>query len=486
MLKTLLLAVPPQAGLLEGFSSGIISLGSYISVVNTDTQVKFVDFSRTSLGRLSDQVCETLTDISGPVFVGITGTTASYQSMLQTAQAFKQHDSNVITILGGHHATPQDDVILRRHPYVDFIIRGEGEIGLSRLLHHPGDLTCVPNLSFRDGSTVIRTPDAPLLDQVDLDQIDSTVGIDQFHSPPGKFNRVTYVSARGCPLKCSFCAVRASTIRTKSIPAVIQDLRYLVLQQGHDRVAIEDNFFAHQRRRTLELCAAIERLQEEKRFTWDCQTRVESMRRPDVVTAMARANCDAAYLGVESLVGEHLLFLRKTSKPDAYLEMLETEVIPKMLTAGIDAYIMLQLGIPGEEERHRASTLKRLERLGRVASQYGRQIAIHPQLHVIYPGTPHFDMSVAAGTFGKIGYEIFEEFAPWEANHKPILKYLGKHFAHGVGGIPISILEADALRRGQFEIAGREIFVLSDHLTKMSEIPGITVFQYGDYLAMPG
>ena len=179
--------------------------------------------------------------------------------------------------------------------------------------------------------------------------------------------RVTYVSARGCPLKCSFCAVRASKIRAKSIPTVIEDLRYLVLQQGHHSIAIEDNFFAHQPRRTLELCAAIEQLQAEKPFVWDCQTRVESMCRADVVSAMAGANCDAVNLGVESLVPDHLTFLGKTLKPDKYLQLLEEQAVPLMLGAGMAVNINLQLGIPGEDESHRQLTLWRLKRLGRVA-----------------------------------------------------------------------------------------------------------------------
>jgi radical SAM superfamily enzyme YgiQ (UPF0313 family) len=484
MAKTLLLAVPPQAGLLEGFAAGVISLGNYVGLANPDTEVRFVDLTHIPPGQLSNAVAETLKDVTDPVFVGITGTTASYHSMLQTARAFKQHHPGIITIFGGHHATPQDDVILRRHDQeVDLIIRGEGEIALSYFLHHHDDLTAIPNLSFREGRTIVRNPDAPLLDQDHLDKLNSTLGIDKFRTPPGKFHRVTYVSARGCPLKCSFCAVRASKIRAKSIPTVIEDLRYLVLQQAHHSIAIEDNFFAHQPRRTLELCAAIEQLQAEKPFVWDCQTRVESMCRADVVTAMARANCDAVNLGVESLVPDHLTFLGKTLKPDKYLQLLEEQAVPLMLGAGMAVNINLQLGIPGEDESHRQLTLWRLKRLGRVALRLRGKIAVHPQLHVIYPGTPHFDESVERGNFGKLGREVFEEFAPWEASNQPILTYLGRHFAHGVGGIPMSILQNEALRSGRFEIAKEAIGVLTQHLTDMENIPGINVFHYGEYLA---
>src|ERR1700719_4488609 len=123
--KTLLLVVPPQAGLLEGFSSGIIALGNYIRLNNDDTRVIFVDLGNIQPSLIPEYVRKRLRGRSGLVFAGITGTTASYQNMLRTAKAFKDCNPKVVTIFGGHHATAQDDVILKRHSYVDFVIRGE-------------------------------------------------------------------------------------------------------------------------------------------------------------------------------------------------------------------------------------------------------------------------------------------------------------------------------------------------------------------------
>jgi radical SAM superfamily enzyme YgiQ (UPF0313 family) len=480
--KTLLLVVPPQAGLLEGFSAGIIALGSYIRHYNNDTEVIFVDLGSIPPSLISEYIQRTLTGRSGLIFVGITGTTASYQSMLRTAKAFKDCNREVITIFGGHHATAQDDVILERHTDVDFVIRGEGEVALSKLLKHHGEPNLVPNLTFRCGKNIRRTVDAPLLDQQILDKLDPMLDAGELLSPPGKFNRVTYVSARGCPLKCSFCAVRDSAIRAKSVPAVIKDLRRLVYEQGYERIAIEDNFFAHSKRRTLDLCTAIKDLQKEVSFSWDCQTRVESVRRSDIVGAMADANCDAIYLGVESLVAEHLQYLGKTLRPDDYLQSLLSDAIPNIVSAGIDANINLQLGIPAEEECHRDATLTQLKRLGEVGQKHKRDVIVNPQLHVIYPGTPHFDMFVAAGAFGRLGKYVFEEFAPWEEKEQPILNYFGEHFAHGVGGIPIGILDREALRNAEFKIEEGSISVFTRHLNNMEKIPGVAVFKYGKYL----
>ena len=74
----------------------------------------------------------------------------------------------------------------------------------------------------------------------ELDQIGPAFSDNSLRSAAGKFGHVTYVSARGCPLTCSFCVVRASPIRAKSIQTVVNDIRYLVADLGYRALAIEE------------------------------------------------------------------------------------------------------------------------------------------------------------------------------------------------------------------------------------------------------
>jgi anaerobic magnesium-protoporphyrin IX monomethyl ester cyclase len=481
--RTVLLVVPPQRGLLEGFSTGLIAIANYLRLHVPSCAVRLLDLTHEPFDALPDLISDALLAASGRVFVGITGTTASYQSMLRTAAVFKATQPSCVVVMGGHHATAQDELILRRHSdVVDFVVRGEGEVAMAALVTRYPDVEAVPNLSYVADGAIRRNLEAQLLGETELDSLGPGVAEGGVDSAAGKFDRITYVSARGCPLRCSFCVVRASTIRSKSIPAIIEDLRYLVGTLGFEDLAIEDNFFAHHPKRTLALCAAIEALRSELPFTWDCQTRVESMRRADIVEAMARAGCTAAYLGVESLVAKHLLYLGKTQRPERYLHALETEVVPNLLDAGLSPYLNLQLGLPGETHADRAATVAALARLGKLAEGRGAAITVFPQLAVIYPGTPHFEMAVAKGHFGKLGDEVFETFTAWEAKEEPILNYLGEHFAHGVGGIPIGILDGFRLLKGEFQISAAALLNVSTELRRLDRITGVRVFRYGQYL----
>jgi radical SAM superfamily enzyme YgiQ (UPF0313 family) len=482
---TLLLVVPPQRGLLEGFSTGLVAIANYIKRLAPSIQIRFVDLGLTEDYQLEAAVSEALSRAKGRVFVGITGTTASYQSMLKTAAIFKAMLPSALIVLGGHHVASQDAIVLRRHPEIDFVIRGEGEAALLALIRNDGQWCKVPNLTWRDGGTIVRNPEGPLLQEAELDLLRPTFEGGGLRSAAGKFDHVTYVSARGCPLKCAFCVVRASAIRAKSPASVVSDIRYLISKLGYRAFAIEDNFFAHQPKRTLALCAALRELRTELDFTWDCQTRVESMRRPDIAQAMAGAGCTAVYLGVEALVPKHLHYLGKTPRPDRYLEELELTVLPNMLRSGLDPYINLQLALPGEVPEDREITDNILRRLGSLAGQFERKVTVFPQLAVLYPGTPHFNDALQGGVFDSFGEEVFEDFTAWEAAEEPILSYLGEHFAHGVGGIPLGLLDRAALSAGRFAFSPQMISTVSTQLRKMEGLTGITVFRYGRYLAAP-
>ncbi len=489
-MNNLVLVHPPQQGLLEGFSSGLIALANYCSKRLANTSVRLLDLGHTGPGGIAAEVENAVLAYPGDLFVGITTTTASYQSALDVAKIFKRLHPKSIVILGGHHASAQERVILATHEFVDFVIRGEGEVALTRLVEKYPDVSDVPGLSYRQGLSIRSNKTAKelglLLHTTELDELAPAFNGWGLRSAPGKFDHVTYVSARGCPLRCAFCAVANDKIRAKSVEAVIRDLRYLVVEMGYTSVAIEDNFFAHAPKRTIELCAAIESLRRETSFAWDCQTRVESCLRIDVMEAMERAGCEAVYLGVEALDLEHLLYLRKTSSPALYIENLCQSVVPWLLNSRIDCYINLQLGIPGECAAHRQNTIRQLRRLGEMAAAHGRQITIFPQLHVVYPGTQHHFEALAEGRFGPIGESVFEEFTKWEARQQPVLCWLGEHFAHGTGGIPEGILQAEPLRKdSQFSVDARAVLEIVNYLEEIAKIPGLSIFSYARYLSRP-
>lgn len=213
----------------------------------------------------------------------------------------------------------------------------------------------------------------------------------------------------------------------------------------------------------MALCEAISVLQrkENLHFRWDCQTRVESLQRPEIIEAMAGANCEAVYLGVEALEMNALAYLKKTPHPQHYLDLLRDRVVPQLIESPISVYINIQLGLPIETQQIRDVTLSELEQLGKTAASRGKTITVFPQLHVVYPGTKHYISGIKEKRFPA---DVSETFTDWEHREMPVLKFLGHKFAHGTGGLCEGILVTEKLKSRRYEINNDAIPILSTYL----------------------
>jgi radical SAM superfamily enzyme YgiQ (UPF0313 family) len=472
--------MPPQQGLLAGFATGLLYLRRHLQIARPEQPVEIIDLSLVE----DDLIEDNLSGLSGAdaIVFGITTTTATYQAALKVAHKVKKlYGRRAVVLFGGHHASADAKVILDSHPgVVDFIIRGEGEIALQHFLDTWPNVEETPNLVHRNASGELRfVPEAPLLDGAALDKLtlDARWFIEQGH--PGKFDHFTYVSARGCPLKCKFCAVANQAIRGKSPDTIADEIRAIV-QQGFDRIAIEDNFFAHTSVRTRAVCSALKQLREDGvRFTWDCQTRVESAARVGTAELLAESGCEAVYLGVEALTPAALRFLGKTAAPDRYVETLCSTVVPNLLAAELGVYLNLQFGLPQDTNDFEGAA-PILRRIAAHALAHGAAVTIFPQLFVVYPGTAHFAELTASGILWPTAAE---DFTDWEQHESALTDWISRYFAHGVGGIPLGVLNMKELEKRRFELDTTRTLLVQSALAAVEAIPGLAVFKYTNYLA---
>ena len=97
-----------------------------------------------------------------PDVVGFTAMSFQYQAALSLIKATRSFNPRITTLLGGYHATADGESILTGddHPFIDFIIEGEGEVAFNALLKaistgsHREE---VPGILYRENGTVIRT-----------------------------------------------------------------------------------------------------------------------------------------------------------------------------------------------------------------------------------------------------------------------------------------------------------------------------------------
>lgn len=140
-------------------------------------------------------------------------------------------------VLGGPEVSFDAETLMIDHPYINHIVRGEGEATfrefLVSLLHLEQDADtksagwAIPGLTSRIKQQIISGPERPLI--ANLDEIPSPFlkGVDTGEDFANKL--VYYESSRGCPFNCQYCL--SSTfrgVRTFSMERIKEDLSRLI------------------------------------------------------------------------------------------------------------------------------------------------------------------------------------------------------------------------------------------------------------------
>ena len=181
-----------------------------------------------------------------PFLVGISSLFSAYTNeAVQSAQIVKVYHPNCKIVVGGHHATAMPEQVMESSA-VDFVLRGEGEISMARFAKAlrnetgydeiPGLVYRKPDGSLHVGETVsVRNPD-------DL-PLPATQLIDQRYYSRNKKAGTVVVASRGCPLKCTYCSIGASSpfsYRQRSVASVIREIEIAVNQYNVGFIDFED------------------------------------------------------------------------------------------------------------------------------------------------------------------------------------------------------------------------------------------------------
>lgn len=243
-----------------------------------------------------------------PDVVCTTAFTASAPDALLLLRLAREVSPEVLTVLGNVHATfSYEEVLNTVNCPVDYIVRGEGEETLVRLLdclNAGDDPGKVRGLAFvRDGGTMV-TPEAGQI--ADLDRL--TPAWDLVHWPiykyfPRKDSTLAIVSSsRGCLQNCSFCSQKLfwrRTWRSRSAEHFVAELEMLRDRFGVNVVMLADEIPTLDRRRW----ETILDLLIERRVGTEIllETRVDDIiRDADLMDKYRRAMVDHIYVGVEA------------------------------------------------------------------------------------------------------------------------------------------------------------------------------------------
>lgn len=333
---------------------GLMSLAAYLE--KQGIEVKIDDYIITPC---TDEAIRENLAAFRPDVIGATGVTMNVKKGLAILKKCREFMPSALTVMGGPHVTFDAEAVLSGNPFVDYIIRGEGELTFVELLDairsgSPAD--DIQGLSFRKNGTVAHNPARPFIEDINILPFPARhlVQISKYKALGFPINMVT---SRGCPHKCIFCLgskMVGRKVRYFDVNRVADEFEMLS-KMKFKQINIVDDLFTSNKKRCIAFCEEI--MRRGIKHPWTAFARVDTVS-AELLSAMKSAGCTTLCFGIESASQEILNTVRK----GITIEKCE-RAVALCRDAGIVAMTSYILGLPGETRdtmHHTISFAKKL------------------------------------------------------------------------------------------------------------------------------
>ena len=198
---------------------------------------KLVEYS------INDNIMAVERDIilSKPDVIAFSSYIWNIQFILNVSSDLKKALPNIKIILGGPEVSYDAAQILDKHEYIDYIVKGEGEITFPKLVGYLSDKNPMPDcgVAMRDGDKIIDAPYSPL---PDFSQIPFPYNDSNIKEFDGKI--IYYETSRGCPNSCAYCdwSNMKSKIRKFPLERIYGEIEWMMNNKICGLGAADSNF----------------------------------------------------------------------------------------------------------------------------------------------------------------------------------------------------------------------------------------------------
>ncbi len=201
-----------------------------------------------------------------PKDTDVVGTTATTPVVPYAWEVLKEAKAlGIKTMIGGPHVSclPDESALL---PFVDYVIRGEGELTVVELLkciESKSEPINVNGVTFKDSDgKLVKNPEREFIKNLD------TIPFPAYHLFPdlrfytnpqpllgGKVPAASLMTSRGCMYKCNFCykGTFGSAWRYRSPENVLLEWEMLVKKYKVKEIAIQDDIYNTNQKRVNEI-----------------------------------------------------------------------------------------------------------------------------------------------------------------------------------------------------------------------------------------
>ena len=389
-MRTLLINPPYPFSEFPIIPMGLLYIGGILEHKGHEVDMLDLLVSKYSKEKIKNKLEEYQPDV-----VGITCVTMNYPVASDILKHCKSVNKDIITVIGGPHVTFAPVETLTEAPWIDIVVRREGEMTILDIVGGK-KLADIDGIAYRDKDSSIKlTKERGLIEN--LDELPPPARhlfqLSRYHVLD---SHASLVTGRGCPFNCIFCVgskMGGRRARYRNPKLVVDEIEQ-ALALGFKEVNFEDDLVTFNHKHLNAICDEI--IGRGLKFNWSAFARVDTVN-PEILSKMRGAGCTWISYGVESGNQQILDIVKKkiTIKKVREAVKMAEEADIKILASFI-------IGLPGETKETLKETM-----------DFAQELGVFYGFHVLAP----FPGSEVREKAEEYGIEIMtSDWAKYDAN----------------------------------------------------------------------
>lgn len=395
-----------------------------LELIAIGTPLKFAGYTVKIIDSMVDENYPQLVldDVKDAIFLGISSMTG-YQisDAVKVAKLVRKKYPKLPIVWGGWHASilPEETIKSR---YVDIIVQGIGErtvVELANSLKGNHSLKDINGLYYKKNKQIFVNRPREIEDINNFPPMDySIVDIEKYVTTNNSNERIlNYITARGCPFRCRFCAdVKVHHRKWLPLKAerILTEIEHLIKKYSIDVIVIEDTNFFMSEERVKIFCEGIIRKGIKVKFR-NVNGRAEQLVRfnPGSWELLQKTHFNTILIGAESGNQDALDFIIKDAKVDDLFKFAKISA-----QHNIEGVFSFMIGLPMDKGKDKKATIDTFKAIKKIKNIWNKHRFLL-FLYTPYPGTPLFETAIKLGLkkpknlIGWSKFSLYSHVSPW-------------------------------------------------------------------------
>jgi anaerobic magnesium-protoporphyrin IX monomethyl ester cyclase len=306
------------------------------------------NFKKRVLEEVQDAICLGISLVTGPMI----------RETVEIARAVKAWNPDFPIILGGWHPSLLPKQTLEC-PFIDFVVRGQGEETLLEVVQHLEERTpvdMIPGIGFKRDGKLFFTTERPLKPLADMPpKAYHLADFDAYERSCGR-RWAMYTSSLACPFNCSYCTnagVYGRKWNALSSEQFVEETVDLTTRYRLEMLWVVDDNFLVDLDRARHIAEGLVRAGADFKWSIQATTNLTARLTTEDLKLLRRSGLHQICQGVDSGSEKILKLMNKTFQDfDSIYESAS-----RCLQAGIRPSFNIIFAYPGEGRKERRETV---------------------------------------------------------------------------------------------------------------------------------